>query len=122
MLGHFNATPRLHEIHVPVLLTSGRFDTMRPSVVALMKHELPCAEWHTLPHSGHISMIDDAQLMLTLLNDFLSRVESGGLCDMRLSLWEQPWLGLALMPLIAIASAMWSLFKPRSRDVYFRML
>ena len=121
VLGHFNATPRLHEIHVPVLLISGRFDTMRPSVVSLMQRELPCAEWQVLPHAGHISMIDDAELMVKLLKDFLSRVESRDICETPMSLSEHaPWLALGLLVLLAISAV--KLFKPRSREAYVRLL
>ena len=74
VLGHFNVTARLHEIKVPVLLTSGRFDTMRPSVVRVMQQEMQKAEWKMFPHSGHISMIDDADENLQVVVDFLSRV------------------------------------------------
>ncbi|CAE7699044.1 pip, partial [Symbiodinium necroappetens] len=33
VLGHFNYTPQLPEIANPVLLTFGRYDTMRPPVI-----------------------------------------------------------------------------------------
>jgi len=75
VLGGFNTTPRLHTIDVPVSLTSGAYDTMRPPVVDAMYREIPLAEWTVLDHSGHLSMIDDAGRMNEIVDDFLVRVE-----------------------------------------------
>jgi len=75
VLGSFNVTGRLHEIDVPVLLTHGKFDTMRPSIVKTMERELKLAERVLMPHSGHISMIDDAGMMNDVVADFLERME-----------------------------------------------
>lgn len=86
VLGGFNTTPRLHTIDVPVLLTSGEYDTMRPPVVDAMYREIPLAEWFLFNHSGHVTMIDDAGWMNTVVDDFLSRVEEAS----RLSMPFQP--------------------------------
>ena len=75
-LGGFNVTGRLHEINIPVLLTHGKFDTMRPSIVKAMEREIKLCERKMLPHSGHIAMIDDAGLMNDLVADFVHRVET----------------------------------------------
>ena len=74
-LAHFNTTPDLPSLGVPVLLTSGQFDTMRPPVVEAMYRSIPQVEWTVFPHSGHVSMIDDAKLMNDAVNHFLNRVE-----------------------------------------------
>ncbi|CAK9052125.1 unnamed protein product [Durusdinium trenchii] len=76
VLGDFNVTAQLHQIKVPVLLSSGRFDTMRPSVVRAMQQQLPNSEWKMFPHSGHVSMIDDADEHLRVVADFLRRVHT----------------------------------------------
>jgi proline iminopeptidase len=75
VLAHFNTTPRLSTVRVPVLLTSGTFDTMRPPVVDALYKNIPQVEWVMLNHSGHVSMIDDAGLMNDVVEDFLNRVE-----------------------------------------------
>jgi hypothetical protein len=75
-LGDFNVTGRLHEIEVPVLLTSGRFDTMRPSIVETMYQNIRLSEWETFKKSGHISMIDEPGEMNQVVHDFLTRVEA----------------------------------------------
>jgi proline-specific peptidase len=74
-LSHFNTTARLPTIRVPVLLTSGTFDTMRPPVVDALYQTIPKVEWTMLNHSGHVSMIDDAGWMNDIVEDFLNRVE-----------------------------------------------
>lgn len=77
VLGSFNVTGRLHEINVPVLLTSGKFDTMRPSIIETMHKHLQKSEWIMFPHSGHVSMIDDAELMNDKVSNFLKRIDEG---------------------------------------------
>mmetsp|Transcript_21440 Transcript_21440/g.53141 ORF Transcript_21440/g.53141 Transcript_21440/m.53141 type:complete len:477 (+) Transcript_21440:2626-4056(+) len=86
-LGGFNTTPRLHTISVPVLLTSGEYDTMRPPVVDAMYREIPLVEWKLFDHSGHVTMIDDAGWMNNVVDNFLSRVE------------EASWFSLPFQPL-----------------------
>ena len=81
VLQHFNTTPRLHSIHVPTLLTSGQYDTMRPPVVDTLYRQIPKCEWHMFNHSGHISMIDDAGPMNDAIDDFLERVEEASGVD-----------------------------------------
>jgi proline iminopeptidase len=75
-LERFNVTGRLHELNIPVLLTHGKYDTMRPSIVKAMEKEINLSKRKMLPHSGHVSMIDDAGLMNDLVADFLNRVET----------------------------------------------
>ena len=75
VLEHTNVTGRLHEITVPVLLSHGRYDTMRPSIVKTMQELLPYAERLYLNRSGHASMIDEPGPMNDGIADFLDRVE-----------------------------------------------
>lgn len=75
VLGDYDVTERLHEIDVPVLLTHGVYDTMRPSIVKTMEKELKYPERVLFPHSGHVSMIDDPEMMNDAVNDFVQRVE-----------------------------------------------
>ena len=76
VLGNLNVTGRLNDIEVPVLLTHGRFDTMRPSIVKTMQGQIKLAERKIFPHAGHVSMIDDAGMMNDVVADFLGRVEA----------------------------------------------
>lgn len=77
VLGDLDLLPRLHEINIPVLLTHGQFDTMRPSTVINIQDHLSTVERVMFPHSGHVSMIDDTELMNDAVADFLFRVENG---------------------------------------------
>jgi pimeloyl-ACP methyl ester carboxylesterase len=77
VLGDLDLLPRLHEINIPVLLTHGQFDTMRPSTVINIQDHLTTVERVMFPHSGHVSMIDDTELMNDAVADFLFRVENG---------------------------------------------
>jgi proline-specific peptidase len=76
-LAHYNVTARLAELNdLPVLLTSGKFDTMRPKVVEEVYRALPTAEWVILERSGHMSMVDEPGSMNDAIADFLDRVEA----------------------------------------------
>jgi proline iminopeptidase len=72
-----NITNRLVDIRVPVLLSHGKYDTMRPAVVQAMLDKLPLAESVQLNRSGHISMIDEPREMNDAVADFFDRVEQG---------------------------------------------
>jgi len=76
-LGTLNTTGRLGELgkQLPVLLTSGKFDTMRPSVVAAMERAIPVSERLLFHRSGHVSMIDEPGPMNDAIADFFQRVE-----------------------------------------------
>jgi proline iminopeptidase len=71
VLATFNITQDLPNIRRPTLLTSGLYDTMRPPLLRTMLAGLPDAIWHVFPHSGHVSMIDDAGEMNDVVAAFL---------------------------------------------------
>jgi hypothetical protein len=77
VLGDLNLTSRLPELTIPVLLTHGKFDTMRPSTVKTMQNQIKRSERVFFPHSGHVSMIDDPGLMNDAVASFIHRVENG---------------------------------------------
>lgn len=75
VLAHMNITADLKLINVPVLLTSGKFDTMRPPLLRNILANLPDGRWHVFPHSGHLSMIDDAGSMNDVVAEFVDGVD-----------------------------------------------
>lgn len=80
VLGNLNITHRLAELtELPVLLTHGRYDTMRPAVVQAMYDVLPIAETLLLNKSGHMSMVDEPMAMNSGIAGFFDRVESRAL-------------------------------------------
>ena len=94
-LEHYNVTARLSGLtKLPVLLTSGKYDTMRPKVVEEVYKALPIAEWVFLERSGHMSMIDEPGPMNDAIGDFLNRVEMA-----RLS--SQPFAASRKVPYMA---------------------
>jgi len=77
VLAKMNLTGDLHKIQVPVLLSHGRYDTMRPPIIRTMQEVLPFAETLYLERSGHMSMIDEPGRMNDAIDDFFGRVETG---------------------------------------------
>jgi proline iminopeptidase len=76
-LKNFNITHRLKELtDLPILLTHGKYDTVRPAVVDVMYNELPVAENVMFQKSGHVSMIDEPGEMNRVIADFFDRVEA----------------------------------------------
>ncbi|KAL7581683.1 hypothetical protein ACA910_022228 [Epithemia clementina (nom. ined.)] len=77
VLANFNVTGRLRNAlgDLPIWLSSGAYDTVRPKVVETMHQQLPLSERVLFPKSGHVTAIDEAGLMNELVSDFLYRVE-----------------------------------------------
>ena len=71
----FNITSRLDQIEVPVLLTSGRYDDVRPRIVDTIQKELKQAERVVFSKLAHLSMIDEPDRMNEVVQDFLDQVE-----------------------------------------------
>lgn len=75
-IAHFNMTGRLHELkRIPVLLSSGQYDTMRPATVDALYQQLELSERLLLEKSGHTSMIDEPGPMNDAIASFFDRVE-----------------------------------------------
>lgn len=71
----FNTTGRLYSINVPVLLSNGEYDFVRPQVLDVMERQLPNVERVLFSKSAHNSMLDEAGLMNEAVSDFLCRME-----------------------------------------------
>lgn len=63
---------------MPVLITSGEFDMVRPKTVQKLHECLPLSETALFPHSGHITVGDVTGKLLMTIADFLHRVEASG--------------------------------------------
>jgi len=72
---YWNVTDRIHKIKIPVLLTAGQYDHVRPQVVDAIQNELKSVEREVFSKSAHLSMIDEPDLMNEVIQDFLDRVE-----------------------------------------------
>lgn len=75
-LQQFDVTPRLREIHVPVLLMVGEFDEARPETAARYQRMIPGARLAVIPGAAHASMSDEPEKVNATLRDFLARVEN----------------------------------------------
>jgi L-proline amide hydrolase len=71
----WDITDRLHEINVPTLLLSGRYDEATPSIVETIHRSIPGSEWIIFENSSHMPHVEETDLYLQVLNRFLTRVE-----------------------------------------------
>jgi proline-specific peptidase len=71
----WDITDRLHEINVPTLLLSGRYDEATPILVETIHRSIPGSEWIMFENSSHLPHVEETDLYLQVLNRFLTRVE-----------------------------------------------
>jgi pimeloyl-ACP methyl ester carboxylesterase len=74
-IADFDITERLAEIEIPVLLASGAYDEVRPSVVADMDARLPNSEHVIFEQSSHTPHIEEPERFLHVVEEFLERAE-----------------------------------------------
>jgi len=75
-LKDWSVTERLGEIGVPTLLTGGRFDECRPEHLADMQRRIPGSELVIFEESSHSAFAEERDRYLSVVGDFLDRVES----------------------------------------------
>ncbi|MGZ4561475.1 MAG: proline iminopeptidase-family hydrolase [Mycobacteriaceae bacterium] len=75
-LREWDVTPRLGEIRVPTLVTSGRHDEATPLIAQTVADAIPGAEWVLFENSSHTSHIEEPERYVEVLDGFLTRVES----------------------------------------------
>ena len=69
----WDITERLGEIEVPTLLVSGRYDEATPAIVGQMKDRIPGSEWVLFEESSHMPHVEETELFLDVVGDFLRR-------------------------------------------------
>ncbi len=67
---------RLGEISVPALVTSGRHDEATPLIAETVKNGIPGAEWVIFEDSSHMAHVEEADLYMRVLSEFIRRHES----------------------------------------------
>lgn len=67
---------RLAQIQIPVLLISGRYDEATPEVVQPFMDHIPGAQWTIFESSSHMPHVEERELCMKTVSDFLSRVLS----------------------------------------------
>jgi L-proline amide hydrolase len=71
----WDITDRLHEINVPTLLLSGRYDEATPIIVETIHRNIPGSEWIIFENSSRMPHVEETDLFLQVLNRFLTHVE-----------------------------------------------
>ena len=74
-LRDWDVTERLGEIHVPVLITCGEHDEMRPAHPKDMRRRMPDAELEVFADASHLAMAEVPEAYRARLNEFFDRVE-----------------------------------------------
>ena len=68
---------RLGEITVPTLITSGRYDECTPALVAPLHEGIRGSQWVLFRSSSHMAYLEETELYLETVGEFLGRVEAG---------------------------------------------
>lgn len=75
VLAGWDVTPRLGEIQVPALVLCGRYDEATPRQAETIAQGLPAAELVVFEESAHTAPVEEPELYLATVRDFLSRVD-----------------------------------------------
>jgi proline iminopeptidase len=75
-LRDYDGTPRLGELRLPVLFTTGRYDEAMPGTVAYYQTLVPGARLVVLDNSAHLTMQDEPERYVQVVREFLREVES----------------------------------------------
>jgi proline iminopeptidase len=74
-LKDYDRTGRLGEIKVPTLFITGEFDEARPSTVKYYQSLVPGSKFEIIENAGHLTMQDNPEKNIKVINDFLNEVE-----------------------------------------------
>ncbi len=69
----YDATPRLHEIRAPTLVTVGRYDEVTPAVAGSIHDHIRGSELREFPESSHTAFWEERTRYFETLRDFLAR-------------------------------------------------
>ncbi len=75
-LKDWDITDRLHEIAVPTLLLSGRFDEATPAIVGAIHERIAGSEWIVFEHSSHTPHLEEPAAFNAAVRGFLAGVEA----------------------------------------------
>lgn len=75
-LKEWNIVPRLPEINVPTLITSGRYDEATPMIMEEINQNIPGSKWVLFENSAHMAHAEEAELYMKVLDEFLVEVEN----------------------------------------------
>ena len=75
-LKNWDIIPRLGEIRVPTLVTSGRHDEATPLIAETVHQGIPGSQWVVFAESGHMPHAEEPERYMRVLDEFLSAVEA----------------------------------------------
>jgi L-proline amide hydrolase len=70
-LRNWDITPRLGDVHVPVLVISGEHDEATPAVVRPLVEAIPGARWELIEGASHTPHIEQHERFMALVQEFL---------------------------------------------------
>jgi proline-specific peptidase len=76
-LRNWDITGRLGEIRVPTLVVTGQHDEATPEINRTVSGAIPRAESVIYPGASHMAHVEDTEGYVRLLDDFMTRVETG---------------------------------------------
>ena len=75
-LKDWDIIPRLGEIRVPTLVTSGRYDEATPRIAETVHNGIPGSQWVLFEESSHMPHAEEPERYMQVLDDFLSAIEA----------------------------------------------
>jgi L-proline amide hydrolase len=75
-LRDWDVRPRLGEIGMPTLVTSGRYHECTPMLAEEAQRRIPGAEWVLFEESSHSAFVEEPERFRSVLTDFLDRAEA----------------------------------------------
>ena len=72
----WDRTHRLSEIHVPTLITSGRYDESPPPLNEVLHKGIAGSEWVIFEQSSHMAHVEERELYLAMVKAFIESVEA----------------------------------------------
>jgi proline-specific peptidase len=74
-LKNWDVRHRLHEIHAPTLITSGRYDEATPAIAETVHQGIPSSQWVIFENSSHTAHVEETERYVQVLNAFISQHE-----------------------------------------------
>lgn len=75
-LRDWDVRPRLVEIDLPTLITSGRYDECTPALADEANRGIRGSEWVLFEESSHTAFVEEPERFRAVLSDFLDRAEA----------------------------------------------
>ncbi len=72
----WDRTDRLSEIHIPTLITSGRYDESTPLLNEVLHKGIAGSEWVIFEQSSHMAHVEERDLYLATVRAFIEGVEA----------------------------------------------